>query len=238
MPAKFGAPRDVERMFRGKLNAVARAAASIILPHVNGVQIANERDMVKAINAYSKSLEPWANRLSSQVIDLVSKSDLSAWRARSAKIGAVLSDGYAKNAAGMIAKSLQSDQVELIQSIPLEAAKRAQELSREALTNSSRASEIADMLSMTESVTVSRATLIARTEIAKANASLTEARAMLAGIEQYTWRTMQDGDVRESHADLEGMVFEFASPPNIDGEGEHGPGEFPNCRCYPEPLII
>jgi SPP1 gp7 family putative phage head morphogenesis protein len=238
MAAKFGAPRDVDRMFRSKLNAVARAAASIIMPHVNGVTIVNERDMVKAVAAYSKSLEPWAQRLAANTIELVSKSDLAAWRAKSAKIGNVLSDGYAKNAAGMIAKSLQSDQVELIKSIPLEAAKRAQELSREALTNSSRASELADMLAMTESVTVSRATLIARTEIAKANATLTEARATLAGIDQYTWRTMQDGDVRESHAELEGVVFDFNNPPNIDGEGEHGPGEFPNCRCYPEPLII
>ncbi|MBL6927817.1 MAG: hypothetical protein ISR44_01485 [Rhodospirillales bacterium] len=45
----------------------------------------------------------------------------------------------------------------------------------------------------------------------------------------YTWRTVQDGKVRSSHADREGKVFLWTKPP----KGGH-PGEDFNCRCWAE----
>lgn len=43
---------------------------------------------------------------------------------------------------------------------------------------------------------------------------------------KYIWRTRGDGKVRSTHADRNGKVFSWDSPP----EGGH-PGEAPNCRC-------
>lgn len=100
-----------------------------------------------------------------------------------------------------------------------------------------RASEVAAELARTEEVTASRATLIARTEIAKANATLTTARAQFVGATHYIWRTAEDADVRDSHAAMEGKIFRFDDPPYVEGEGNHGPGEIYNCRCYAEPII-
>jgi SPP1 gp7 family putative phage head morphogenesis protein len=46
----------------------------------------------------------------------------------------------------------------------------------------------------------------------------------------YTWRTVGDDRVRDTHAALNGQVFSWADPP------AHGhPGTEPNCRCWPEP---
>jgi SPP1 gp7 family putative phage head morphogenesis protein len=100
-----------------------------------------------------------------------------------------------------------------------------------------RADEVAAELARSGEVTEGRATLIARTEIAKANSALTQARAEYVGASHYIWRTAEDGDVRESHAAMNGKIFRFDDPPYVEGEGNHGPGEFPNCRCFAEPII-
>jgi len=86
---------------------------------------------------------------------------------------------------------------------------------------------------------------IARTETAKAQSALTQARSENLGIDWYVWRTAQDGmRVRESHRHMEGVLVGWSNPPNPESlagkDNSHGPyhaGNFPNCRCYSEPLI-
>jgi SPP1 gp7 family putative phage head morphogenesis protein len=79
--------------------------------------------------------------------------------------------------------------------------------------------------------------MLARTQIANTNAEITATRARSVGINQYIWRTTEDGAVRESHAEMDGKVFSYDDPPEVGDEGAHGPGQFPNCRCYSEPVI-
>jgi SPP1 gp7 family putative phage head morphogenesis protein len=95
---------------------------------------------------------------------------------------------------------------------------------------------------MTEQVATNRAKLIARTETAKATATINQARAESAGSRQYIWRNSGDEAVRHSHKyykgkKLDGQVFDWDKPPTLsDGMTGH-PGEFPNCRCFAEPLF-
>jgi hypothetical protein len=70
--------------------------------------------------------------------------------------------------------------------------------------------------------------LIARTESAKASAVITQERAKGIGATHYIWRTAQDSDVRESHAEMEGEVCAYDDPPIVDGEPLN-PGEIYNC---------
>lgn len=53
-----------------------------------------------------------------------------------------------------------------------------------------------------------------------------------AGIRAYRWVTQGDDRVRDEHAEREGQLFEWSTPP-FDGH----PGEPPNCRCTAEPVI-
>jgi SPP1 gp7 family putative phage head morphogenesis protein len=138
---------------------------------------------------------------------------------------------------GNAARKLQEDQVTLIKSLPLEAGRRAQKLAQEAATGGRRASEVAEELARSEGVTISRANTIARTEIHKAYATFTQARAEAVGANQYIWRTAGDEIVRDSHAEMEGVVCDFDNPPTLS-DGETGnAGEFVNCRCFSEPII-
>ena len=51
------------------------------------------------------------------------------------------------------------------------------------------------------------------------------------GIERYIWRSRDDAQVRDSHAEYDDQVFSWDEPP----AGGH-PGQAHNCRCYAEPV--
>ena len=51
-----------------------------------------------------------------------------------------------------------------------------------------------------------------------------------SGVKRFVWITMQDANVRDSHAHLHGKIFSFKRPPLIDGR-RLLPAEDYNCRC-------
>jgi SPP1 gp7 family putative phage head morphogenesis protein len=238
MASKWTVSRNAERRFAVQLRKVAKIVGNIVESHADGKGgFHDERGMVEILRAYSRTLRPWAERVTSRMLAEVTANNEKAWKAHSKEIGKGLRQVASESSLAPVIRRLQSEQVSLIQSLPTLSAARAQKLSMEAALDGKRASEVAEQIAQTGEVTASRATLIARTEIAKSNANITQARAKYVGADHYIWRTAEDADVRDSHAALDGKVFAFDDPPEIPGEGAHGPGEFPNCRCYAEPII-
>jgi SPP1 gp7 family putative phage head morphogenesis protein len=84
---------------------------------------------------------------------------------------------------------------------------------------------------------------IARTECAKANATIVQARAEMCGIKAYFWRAMADERTRSGHAKLDGVLVFYDDPPSPEalvGErsyGKYHAGNTFNCRCYQEPVV-
>lgn len=74
----------------------------------------------------------------------------------------------------------------------------------------------------------SRAKLIARDQMAKANSDLNQIRQQQVGVEQYEWSSSRDERVRPLHRELDGSIFRWDEP-GPDG-GLH-PGQPINCRC-------
>lgn len=62
---------------------------------------------------------------------------------------------------------------------------------------------------------------------------LNQAQQKAMGIEFYVWQTQNDPRVRGSHAEREGKIFRWDTPP----EGGHPTQDF-GCRCYARPLGI
>lgn len=91
------------------------------------------------------------------------------------------------------------------------------------------ASQILDRYDVTDS----RAELIARDQVNKLNGGLTEIRQTELGVEEYTWHTMGDEVVRESHRAHDGNTYRWDDPPSDTGH----PSEEVNCRCYGEPKL-
>lgn len=129
-----------------------------------------------------------------------------------------------------------AENVRLIKSIVTHSADDVAKLVRESMATGMRAEDLAKRIEHVGEVSKSRARTIAATEVSKAGTALTRARAESVGSEGYIWRTARDGAVRDSHRAMEGKFVRWDFPPTLDGMTGHA-GEFPNDRCYPEPVI-
>jgi len=249
----FKPSTQAERDFYKALKRVAQVSGHIVDNHLDGVTISNQKAMQDALDRYSKQLEPWAKRQSRKMLETVQKSNKRAYTMKSKTMGKEITraflDPHNISAEALIARHLHEEQVRLIKSIPVEAGLRAQELARKAALTGLRATpdkgtinEIKKELGFTTEQAENRARLIARTETAKANATINQARAMSVGSRQYRWHNSGDGAVRESHRiykgqRLQGKIFSWDNPPTLDDGMTGHPGEFPNCRCFAEPIF-
>lgn len=84
-----------------------------------------------------------------------------------------------------------------------------------------------------DEIAENRAKLIARDQTAKMNSSFNRVRQTDVGIEQYEWQTAGDERVRDSHAEKDGQIFSWDSPPEDTGH----PGEDIQCRCVAIPFF-
>lgn len=248
---KFKPSTAAERNFARSLKKVAKASAHIIEQHVDvdGVGIDNLPQMQKSLESYANKLTPWARTQSAKLLAQVQKSNKRAYQNKSKAIGAAIDIEAHDSHIGIIARALLEEQVELIRSIPLEAGRRAQEIAFKSVLTGTRAvpdadtvAELQKQMGMTEEVAINRAKLIARTETARSNAAINQARAMSVGSNQYRWHNSGDAAVRHSHKflkgkRLQGMIFSWDDPPTLDDGMTGHPGTFPNCRCFAEPVF-
>lgn len=228
---RFAASKTMERDYYRQLRKIARAVGQIIELYQDGAKL--RPGLNEALLRYAEQLQPWAQAVAAIMVSRVDQSNARAWKAQSKEISRAM-----KAAPELpIAQAIQSEQVALITSLPIEAGTRAQKLALEAATGGKRADEVAAEIARSGEVTESRAMLIARTEIAKANSAFTQARATSVGSTHYIWRTAEDQDVRESHAEMEGQIVAWDDPPTLsDGTTTHA-GQIYNCRCWSEPLL-
>jgi SPP1 gp7 family putative phage head morphogenesis protein len=123
-------------------------------------------------------------------------------------------------------KSLADDKVERVHTVLVEDP-------------SARVETIAIRIIEQTGATESRAALIARDQVLKLNAEITEQRHRGIGIEEYEWSTSSDERVREGHADLDGKRFKYSAPPVVDRKSgrKANPGMDFQCRCVAIPIL-
>lgn len=235
--AHFQQVRKAEKNYAIQLRKIARHVGEIIKNFAVGDPTVVP-EVTNVLSRYSEVIKPWAEATSARMIAEVGRRDEKAWHRTSQNIGRDLRKEIKNAPVGEVARQIQNDQVELITSLPLDAAKRIQTLTQEYVLGGRRYDELVPMIMATGSVTTSRATLIARTEVAKAQASIVQARSQHIGIESYIWQTVQDIYVRHTHRKLNGTVQRWDDPPIAEEGGQrHHPGQFPNCRCTALPII-
>lgn len=149
-----------------------------------------------------------------------------------------------KGPLGERVSALIADNVAYIKTVPQEwASYITQYAAREALKGK-RPEEIeAELRKVMPEHMTKNLKCIARTECAKANAAIVQARAELAGIDCYFWRCVRDERSRKSHRLMEGVLVFYNDPPSpeaLAGERSYGnyhAGNTFNCRCYQEPVV-
>lgn len=196
--------------------------------------------MGSVLQRYAEALTAWAEATAARMLKDVEQVDRSTWAVMSLEMSEQLRREVQSAPTGQLLRQRLDEQVTLIKSLPLDAAKRVHELTLKRLESSERASELMKAIQATGEVAASRAKLIARTEVARTSSLLMQARAEYIGSTQYIWRTSGDSDVRSGHRAMNGKVFAWDDPPEVEENGRymrHHPGQIWNCRCWPEPII-
>jgi SPP1 gp7 family putative phage head morphogenesis protein len=230
----FAAGRAAETSYRRSLRRAARAIGDLVRSHVPG----SEQELVQSLRDYAQALRPWARATAARMLQDVSRRDETAWAEIGKQMRRALREEIRSAPTGARLRSLLEEQVELITSLPLDAATRVHQIATGQLYSGARPEELRRQIMLTGHVTRTRADLIARTETARATTTLTQARAEHVGSEGYVWRTAEDADVRPLHRKLAGKFFRWDDPPVSGERGERShPGAVYNCRCYPEVVI-
>lgn len=168
----------------------------------------------------------------------VGRKNLRGWLEHSTAMSRSLRAELEQAPTGSAYARLMEEQVELIRSMPLDAAQRVHHFVTEAKVAGKRADYVAAEILRSGEVSASKARLIARTEVSRAASTLTRARAEYAGSQGYIWRTSNDGDVRPTHRAVNGLYVPWDSPPKTDpGLAPYHAGCGPNCRCWPDPVL-
>ena len=235
---RWAAIRHVEFFYKKALTKVA----STVGQFVGDLWRSGRRNQIQeTLNQYSVILEPWAESAANKMIYDIAAGDLKAWMHFAGKKARAIGEDL-KNAPliNTTVQELRQRQVELIKSIPLDAAQRVQNLAFESVTaTGERWDVIAKQIANSENVTIGRAKLIARTETQRSLAIIQEVRAKHIGSDGYIWHTQRDRKVREDHRELEGQYVKWSDPPVADKRANiraHA-GCIYNCRCYAVPII-
>jgi SPP1 gp7 family putative phage head morphogenesis protein len=176
----------------------------------------------------------WAERVAGRVAGKVDAHNKLGTYSPIKKLGidVVRSQGF----AGPVLAKWTADNSTLIKSIRSSAIPGLRKDIEEAFAKGLRWEELRDKwvekgLPLEFGTLEGRARVIARTEMSKLNAELTEARHRDLGVTEYVWRTVGDLRVRDDHRARNGKRYSYDAP---DGPR---PGRTPNCRCSAEAVM-
>jgi SPP1 gp7 family putative phage head morphogenesis protein len=192
--------------------------------------------VMAALQKYGDFIEPWARKAAANMVLGVNRANVRAWESAGRKAGADLRLLPQGPGIGLAVRERIDANMALIQSLPWGERDEVAHLVSDALIKGQRAETIAREIETMPNISARRARVIARTEIGKAHSALTMARAAGVNSPGYIWRTTRDGGTRPSHRAMEGQFVPWNKPPVLDLMTGHA-GEFPNCRCYAEPVI-
>lgn len=221
--------KAAERKYAKQLRSVGKEVSKLL---------ENTTDPAKAqqqLELYADKLEPWAEQTATNMVRSCKRKTDQTWRAAAERWGINIKGMLSADISHAIQNKVQEN-VRLITSLPKQAAESVGALAQEALESGTRAEGLAKRIAAEGNIALSRAKTIATTEISKTSTALSQARSESVGSEGYIWRTTRDGNRRSSHAAMEGKFVRWDQPPTLDGMTGHA-GEFPNCRCYPEPVV-
>lgn len=220
---------DIER-------ALQQPQGSFFMDDAKGFQAISAKALMKVLEKYEKSDR--TSQAENIANGFVSRGDAQNHAEVSTNLknqtGIDLA-GYLRNSPNITEKvnAMTSANVQLIKSIRSQYLDKVQNAVMQAMVKGTLNKDLATQIKVLGQTTERRAMFIARDQSSKLNAALTQARHEDIGIKKYMWSTSLDERVRDSHADKEGLIFEYANPPADTGH----PGHDFNCRCVAIPVF-
>jgi SPP1 gp7 family putative phage head morphogenesis protein len=240
-------PKVAEALYvkalRGLVKKIGQATREILGPSVEALAASERTDANDIISGATME------RLQERIAEIVSEAAFTGIvesalegvnRKNLAEMSRVL--GIAPEALipgmGDVMDAWRTANVDLIRSIGGDYIDQVQEMVTTATTEGIRAEALAEALQERLGVAASRAELIARDQILRANSQLSQERMHRVGVVRYKWSTSKDSRVRPGHRALEGTEQRFDTPPEVDASGRRAnPGQDFQCRCVALPIF-
>jgi len=235
---RFNRSRIAELAYERQLAQVGRHVGNLVKGMAPEGAIRDVGAIQRILQQYSGILQPWAKNVVERMTAEVSQRDIKAWAELGRSIGQSLKKEILTAPTGEALRHEMQEQIKSITSLPIEAAQRLNELTLRGITEGTRTPEIMEAILNSGNVSVSKARMIARTQVATTASKLTEVRAVHIGSPGYFWRTSLDSDVRPYHRKLEGEFIQWNNPPVVDAKGRRAhAGQDYQCRCYQEVVV-
>lgn len=200
--------------------------------------------------SHSKDLSEAGAKIAERMVRWVNIENAKSWKhaSRQSQRSQFLYRLLQQELGGVTGQRVQQivrQNANLISSIPFTVATQLTNEIAEAQQTGARHETIARMMrERFPELTRNRITLIARTETSKASTALTRARAEELSLDWFEWKSAEDFRVRPAHKNLNGVLVSWNDLPSPEALmkmrstlGKYAPGDAPNCRCYPAPLL-
>lgn len=241
----------VEQRYESDLKQISNEVDRIVkkFPFRAGeeINLDDANELIEKLQTYSEKIYDWATNTANKMLIQVDKQSKKEWETHSQRMSLALKNELLKTNTGKALKQYLDDNVELITSLPLEAAQRVHDIVYGNIyTGKKRAETIAKEIYRTGQVTQSRARLIARTEVSRTATGLTKVRAESVDIGWFRWNSIHDIRTRKAHSQMNNVLCRWNEPPNpeklfpdkkVKPYGNYLPGATYNCRCSGNPLI-
>ena len=200
----------------------------------------------------SDRVKEYLNRVIGRMVRTQRKVSANSWREAAYKSSSgpelyKLISGEMKGPVGNRVWQIISENAAYIRTLPEEWARFASQYAYRETLKGRRPEDVeAEMRKIIPSHMVKNLRCIARTECAKANAAIVQARAEACGIRCYIWRCVKDERSRDAHAAMDGILVFYDDPPNPEAlfpskgtraYGNYHAGNTFNCRCYQESVV-
>lgn len=206
---------------------------------VKGVLDANKQDVLAEL----MTIQLTVNQLDYQAYSIALKTINTVAAHNAEKMKASFNAAFGVDLPGIINNEglqpiidrMTTENVNLIKSIPKQYLGRVEKSIKAGILNNEQAEDLTKTLSNDYDISQRRAKFIARDQISKINAAISQKRQQNLGIEKYVWSTSMDDRVRETHQEAEGNIYSYDSPPEVTDY--NNPGEDYGCRCVASPVI-
>lgn len=232
--------RQIRRMYRSWLNSLLERLSRAIN---SNVRLDNDPELPDGVGSAWGFLSPlindakadWAVQVQRFVIPMrdtankiaeLSKMVWTKQKPVDLQVQPLMSEPWLRNKL----QDYAEENAMLITKIGTDTADRIQVLTVDALDGKISKKALAEQIQkIDKTIGVNRAKTIARDQVGKLQANLTQVRAKRAGVDKYEWQTVGDNRVRPKHEALDGDEREY-------GKGLQ-PGDDVNCRCVSIPLV-